>query len=187
MPAAAGTPPVQAPYLGFSGIVTVNPAVVATPSLVRDGTQAVVGSPGGASAFTPNPNNQAGFTGMITRVLDFALGAQVQAGVAQTPAAVTGLGASGTLAAPFGGAGTLGDYANSLTASQSADAGAAATTATDTGDTQTAMSTSLQNKIGVSMDSQLSLMVQLQNAYGANAKIISTIQSMFTALLNSVQ
>ena len=31
------------------------------------------------------------------------------------------------------------------------------------------------------MDTEMSLMIQLQNAYGANAKVISAVQSMFTA------
>jgi flagellar hook-associated protein 1 len=36
------------------------------------------------------------------------------------------------------------------------------------------------------VDSQLALMVQLQNAYGANAKIISAVQDMFSSLLQAV-
>ncbi len=184
---AAGGAPTQANYLGFSGDITVNPAVSATPSLVRDGTQAVVGSPTGASAFTPNPSNEAGFSIMIQRVLDYALGDDVQDGVPQTPGATSGLGASGTLAAPFGAEAALGDYATALTASQAADSANATLSATDAGDTQSALSANLQSTTGVSMDAQMSLMVQLQNAYGANAKIISTIQAMFTDLLNAVQ
>ena len=184
---AAGGAPAQANYLGFSSSITVNPAVAATPSLVRDGTQAVAGSPTGASAFTPNPNNEAGFSTMIERVLDFALGPDVQAGVAQTPGATTGLGASGTLNAGFGATAALGDYATALTASQSSDSATAANAASDARDTQTALSATLQAKTGVNMDSQLSQMVELQNAYGANAKVISTVQQMFTTLLQAVQ
>ena len=183
--------PTQSGYLGFATIITVNPAVAATPSLVRDGTQAVAGSATGASAFTPNPNNQAGFSTMIERVLNYALGTQVQDGVAQPALATAGLGAAGTLTAAFGGSGggtgTLGDYATGLTASQSADSAAATANAGDASDTQSALSANLQAKTGVNMDSQLSLMVQLQNAYGANAKIMSTIQQMFSTLMQAVQ
>jgi flagellar hook-associated protein FlgK len=32
----------------------------------------------------------------------------------------------------------------------------------------------------------MSLMIQLQNAYGANAKVMSAVQDMFTQLLNAV-
>ena len=185
VPATGGTP-AQANYLGFSSTIAVNPAVVATPSLVRDGTQAIAGSPTGASAFTPNPNNDAGFSTMIERVLNYAMGTQVQSGVAQTPGATMGLGASGTLNAGFGPATALADYATALSASQSADSAAATTASGDATDTQTALSNSLQTQTGVNMDSQLSLMVQLQNAYGANAKVISTIQQMFTTLLQAI-
>jgi flagellar hook-associated protein 1 FlgK len=185
VPVSAG-PPAQSGYLGFASTITVNPAVVAAPSLVRDGTQAVAGSATGASAFTPNPNGEAGFSTMIERVLDYALGDQVQSGVAQPPGATSGLGAAGTLAAPFGAQGSLGDYANALTGAQAAESQAAGTAASDAADTQTALSASLNTAVGVDMDSQLSLMVQLQNAYGANAKIISSIQQMYTALLDAV-
>ena len=185
VPAPGGTP-AQANYLGFSSVITVNPAVVATPSLVRDGTQAIAGSPTGASAFTPNPTGEAGFSTMIERVLDYALGPQVQSGVAQTPGATVGLGASGTLKASFGPAAALSDYATALSASQANDSAIATSASADATDTQTALSTSLQTETGVNMDSQLSLMISLQNAYGANAKIISTVQQLFTTLLQSI-
>jgi flagellar hook-associated protein 1 FlgK len=180
------TTPAQSGFLGYSAVITVNPAVVNNPALVRDGTQAVAGSPAGASAFTPNPTGEAGFNTLIERVLNYALGPDVQQGVAQTPAATSGLGPSGTLAAPFGAQATLSDYANAITASQATDSANATIAVTDEGQTQSAISTNLQNSVGVNMDSQLSLMVQLQNAYGANAKIISTIQQMFTTLLQAV-
>ncbi len=185
VPVSTTSPP-QSGYVGFSAIITVNPAVASDPSLVRDGTQAVAGSPTGASAFTPNPTGEAGFNTLIERVLNYALGPDVQDGVAQTPGATTGLGPAGTLNAPFGAQATLSDYANAITTSQSTDSANATSAATDAGQTQAAISTNLQNSVGVNMDSQLSLMVQLQNAYGANAKIISTIQEMYTTLLQAV-
>ena len=33
----------------------------------------------------------------------------------------------------------------------------------------------------------MSLMIQLQNAYGANAKVIAAVQSMWTQLIGAVQ
>jgi len=186
IPAGGGTP-VQATYLGFASTITVNPAVAASPVLVVNGTQAVAGSATGASAFTPNPDNLAGFTGMIDRVLNYALGPDVQTGVPQPSPNTIGLGAAGTLSAPFGAPATLGDFANDITASQSTDAARAKTTSDDTTATQQSFSGQLQSTVGVDMDSQMSLMIQLQNAYGANAKVISTIQSMETTLLAAVQ
>jgi flagellar hook-associated protein 1 FlgK len=39
----------------------------------------------------------------------------------------------------------------------------------------------------VNIDQQMSLMIQLQNAYGANAKVIGAVQSVFGELLAMVQ
>ncbi|MBV8402476.1 MAG: flagellar hook-associated protein FlgK, partial [Acetobacteraceae bacterium] len=100
VPSGSGIP-VQASYVGFSAAITVNPAVQAGPSLVRDGTQAVAGSPTGASAFTPNPpGGPAGFTALITRVLDYALSSEAQSCVPQPWFNSTGLGPTGTFSAP---------------------------------------------------------------------------------------
>ncbi len=44
VPAGGGTP-AQAGYVGYAGTIQVNPAVTADPSLVRDGTNAIAGSP----------------------------------------------------------------------------------------------------------------------------------------------
>jgi flagellar hook-associated protein 1 FlgK len=178
--------PAQSGYVGFAAAITVNPAVVAQPSLVRDGTQAIVGSATGASAFTPNPSNLPGFSDMINRVLNFTFGTQIQAGVPQPGPVTTGLGPSGTLTAPFSAPSDLADFATAITASQSADSGNATTAATDAQGTQTSLANNLKAQTGVDVDSQLALMVQLQNAYGANAKIISAVQDMFTSLLAAV-
>ncbi len=186
IPAAAGTP-VQANYVGFSASITVNPQIVAKPSLVRDGNVTVAGSSTGAAAFTPNPNGLAGFTGLINNILNFALGTQQQQGVPQTAPATSGLGPAGSLAAPFAAPSSLSDFAAGITASQAGDAATASGNAADTSGTQAALSASLQSQTGVDMDSQLSLLVTLQNAYGANAKIMDAIQDMYTQLLQAVQ
>ena len=56
-----GGVPVQTGYVGFAGTIQVNPAVLANPSSVRDGTPAISGG-------------LAGFTGIINQVLNNALG-----------------------------------------------------------------------------------------------------------------
>jgi len=38
----------------------------------------------------------------------------------------------------------------------------------------------------VNIDAEMSQMIVLQNAYGANARVISTIQTMWTQLLQAV-
>ena len=54
-------------------------------------------------------------------------------------------------------------------------------------DTEQAVQTTLTGKLsaqsGVNMDTEMSTMIQLQNAYGANAKIIAAVQAMWTQLL----
>jgi flagellar hook-associated protein 1 FlgK len=187
VPAGTGTP-VQNGYVGYAGTITVNPAVLANPSLVRDGTQAVAGSATGPSAFTPNPTGGlAGFTTLISRVLNYALGDDAQSGVPQTPLASAGLGASGTLGTHFTAPLALGDYANALTASQAAESATATTQATDTQGVQTSLQTMLTGATGVDMDTELGKMISLQNAYGANAKVISTVQAMFADVLAMIQ
>ena len=52
---------------------------------------------------------------------------------------------------------------------------------------QTALTARLNAQSGVNMDTEMSTMIQLQNAYGANARIISTMQTLFSQLLQSVQ
>ncbi len=185
VPANTG-PALQAGYVGYAGTITVNPTVKATPSLVRDGTNVVAGSSSGATAFTPNTGGLAGFTTLITRVLTYALGTNVQDGVAQAPVATSGLGPTGTLQAGYAAQATLGQAANALTAAQAADSANATTQASDDQAVQTSLQGKLTSATGVDMDSELGQMVVLQNAYGANAKVISAIQAMFTEVLDMV-
>lgn len=185
VPVSTG-PAQQTGYVGYANTIQVNPLVAATPSLVRDGTQAVAGSPTGSSAFTPNPTGLAGFTTLISRVLTYALGAEAQSGVAQAPISTTGLGPAGTLSAGFSAQATLGAAANALTAAQAADSAAATTQAGDAQAVQASLQGKLTAATGVDMDTELGQMVVLQNAYGANAKVIAAVQSMFQEALAMV-
>ncbi len=185
---SGGGNPVQGSYVGFSASIQVNPAVLIAPALVRDGTNTIAGSPTGASTFTPNPSTgPASFTTMISRVLDFALGSAVQNGVPQPPFHTSGLGPSGTLTAPFTGDATLANYAADMTASQSAQSASA----TGQLSTEQAIQTTLRNQVntvsGVNMDTEMANMITLQNAYGANARVITALRSMFNQLLQAVQ
>ena len=185
---AGGGVPVQAGYVGFAAVMQVNPAVRATPSLVRDGTTAIAGSPTGASAFAPNPpGGPAGFSTMIARVLNFALGADAQAGVAQPASDTTGLGATGTLSVPYAAPATLGDIATALVGAQAAASATAASGLSTEQAVQTALQGKLTSQSGVNMDTEMSQMIALQNAYGANAKVMSAVQAMYTQLLSAIQ
>jgi flagellar hook-associated protein 1 FlgK len=74
-----------------------------------------------------------------------------------------------------------------MVASQAQESAATTTQA----DTELAVQSTLASKLsaqsGVNMDNEMSRMIELQNAYGANARVIATIQSMWTQLLQAVQ
>ncbi len=186
VPTGGGTP-AQAAYVGFSAEIQVNPAVTATPSLVRDGTQAVAGSATGPSAFTPNPaGGPAGFATLISRILTYAMGASAQPGVQQPASATSGLGPNGDLAAPYMSPATLADNATALVTAQAAVSGTASNQLIAEQTVATTLNNALAATAGVNMDMEMSHMIQLQNAYGANARIISAVQSMFSQLLQAV-
>ncbi len=174
LPATGGSP-VQSGYVGFSSEITVNPAVTATPSLVRDGTPAIA-----------NTNGLAGYGTLINNVITYGFGADSASGVPQTPPNTTGLGGNGTLTLSFNPGTTLQGFAANLTGAQSQVAGGAQTSLTDGQALQSTLSTKLASETGVSVDTELANMVVLQNAYGANAKILSAAQAMWSALLGAV-
>lgn len=187
LPSGGGVP-VQAGYVGFSAVIQVNPAVTANPGLVRDGTDAIIASPGGATDFSPNPaGGPAGFSGLIARIINFTFGSQVQSGVAQPGLNSVGLGASGDLTAPFLATGSLTDFAVNMVAAQARQSATVSSDLTTESAVQGALTAKMAAKSGVNMDTELSHMLTLQNAYGANARIINVLQQMFTQLLNAVQ
>jgi flagellar hook-associated protein 1 FlgK len=182
---AGGGVPVQSGYVGFAGIIQVNPAVQADPSLVRDGTNA---STPPAAPFTPNPpGGPAGFSVLLDNVLTYALGADAQDGVPQPASNTTGLGASGTLDAPYATPATLGAEATDLVAAQAQHSANTTSQLSTEQAVQTTLNNTLSSSTGVDMDTEMSLMIQLQNDYGVNAKVIAAVQSMFTQLIGAVQ
>ena len=184
---AGGGSPAQAGYVGFADAIQVNPAVQANAALVRDGTAAIAGSATGASAFTPNPvGGPAGFATLISRVLNNSFGAQIQTGVPQPSPNTAGLGPAGTLNASYAPPTTLGGFAAAVVGSEAADSGDVAGRLTTEQAVQTSFSTKLTGETGVSIDAEMSLMITLQSAYGANAKVMSAAHTMFSQLLAAV-
>ena len=184
--AGATTPQV---YTGFSNIIKVNTQIVANPNLVRDGTGAA-NTAAGAAAFTPNPaltaGGEAGFATLINNVLNYTFGSNIASGTTQPAPATTGLGASGTVALSYGTGSTLLDFAGNLVSSQAQQADTAQSSLTNGQALQATLQSKLQTETGVSVDSELSNMVVLQNSYGANAKIIAAVQSMWADLSAAV-
>lgn len=190
---AGAVPDSAQPYpgsamVGFAGTIRVNPAVAAQPSLLRDGTHAVAGSPTGPAAFAPNPTGgPAGFTGLLDRVLDFTFGTEAQTGVAWAPIATGGLGPDGSLGSPFGAPPTIEAYAGLLTAVHTADRAAASEALAGAEALVQGLEARFAQRSGVDVDAEMAAMITLQNAYAANARVLSTVQSMWDALLGAVR
>jgi flagellar hook-associated protein 1 FlgK len=106
-----------------------------------------------------NTNNDAGYTGVIDNVLNSTFSA-------------TG----STL--------SLATQAGNFVAQQSADTSQAGTDLTNATAYQTTVASALSNGSAVDVDQQMGLMIQLQNSYQANAQVITTTSTLFTALLN---
>ena len=86
--------------------------------------------------------------------------------------------------APYSG--TLTQYMSQVV-SQQAQAATAATNLQQGQDTVvSALQQRFNDQSGVSIDTEMSNLIALQNAYGANARVMSTIQQMMTTLLQVV-
>ncbi len=187
VPAGGGTP-LQSSYLGFASEIQVNPAVANDPSLVRDGTNAIAGSPTGAGAFTPNPaGGPAGFTTLIQNVLDYALGSDAQPGVPQPSPNVNALGAAGNLSSGFSAPSDLSGLATAVVGAQAAQSATITTQLNSAQGLQQTLQSQLASTGSVSIDAQMSQMIVLQNSYVANARVMAAVQSMWTALTQAVQ
>ena len=149
----------------------------------------------GVTLFTDN-------TGTIpaSGTAGFAQTIQVNPAVSATPSAVRdGVGAPAGAAgnttiinavlttALATGAGTVSGQAADLVADNATAASVAASQLSTEKSVQTSLSTKLTTQTGVSVDSELSSMVALQNSYSANARVIAAVQTIWTQLLDSVQ
>ena len=170
--------------VGFANRIQVNSAVRADIRLLRDGTETLAGPP----SFTPNPvGGPAGFVTLIDRILSFTFGETRASGASWGGFATTGLGPDGTLSSPFGSPRTIEDYSGLVTASQTADS-AAATSALETAKQfSDGLEARFNRESRVDVDSEMASLIQLQNAYAANARVMTTAQSMWTTLFESVR
>ena len=73
-----------------------------------------------------------------------------------------------------------------MTAAQAQDSASTSSQLSTEQAVQTTLSGTLSSKSGVDMDTEMSNMIALQNAYGANAKVIAAVQAMWTQLLTTV-
>nr|WP_279183851.1 flagellar hook-associated protein FlgK [Acetobacter syzygii] len=122
----------------------------------------------------------------ISNVLDKTFGTDSSdvSGTLEAPS--SGLGASGTLSTGYVGNQGLVALATALTSDQGATISTASTNLTYASTVQTTISAKVTNVSGVDVNTEMSKIVALQNAYTANAKIISSVQTMFSALLDAI-
>lgn len=170
--------------VGFANRIEINSAVRADIRLLRDGTETLPGPP----SFTPNPvGGPAGFVTLIDRILSNTFGETNASGASWGGFATSGLGPDGTLSSPFGSPRTIEDYSGLVTASQTADS-AAATSALETAKQfSEGLEARFNRESRVDVDSEMASLIQLQNAYAANARVMTTAQSMWTTLFESVR
>ena len=142
--------------VGYAGRIAVNAALVADPSALVDySAQTTAGD-----ATRPN----------------FIYDQLVNASLEYSPS--TGIGGT---ASPFQG--TLSDYLSQVVSMQSQ----AATNATNLQKGQDIVVNALQTRFnstsGVNIDTEMAKLLTLQNAYGANARVMTTVKQMLDALL----
>ena len=141
---------------GLAGVIEVNSALVASPSDLV----AYAANTGAGDSTRPN----------------FILNQMTAASLTYSPA--TGLGSA---TSPYSG--TLTQYMSAVVSQQSQ----AATAATNLQQGQDTVLTALQQRFndqsGVNIDTEMSNLIALQNAYGANARVMTTIEQMMQTLL----
>ncbi len=144
---------------GLAGEIAVNAALVASPSsIVAYAANTTSGDP-------TRPN--------------FLVNQMSQATLTYSPA--TGLG---NAASPYSG--TLSQYMSAVVSQQSQAANAASNLQQGQDTVLTALQQRFSDQSGVNIDTEMSNLITLQNAYGANARVMSTIQQMMSALIQAV-
>jgi len=144
---------------GLAGRITVNPAIVAAPSSLV--TYAATTSAGDAT----RPN--------------FILSQLTTASLSYAPN--TGIGSAQQ---PFSG--TLPNFLSAVISQQSQAANAATNLQQGQDTVVTALQQRFNQQSGVNIDTEMSNLIALQNAYGANARVMTTIQQMMSTLLQVV-
>jgi flagellar hook-associated protein 1 FlgK len=141
---------------GYAGRITVNPALVADPSaLVAYASNTQSGDP-------TRPN--------------FLVNQLTTASFTYPPD-----GGIGTTASPFSG--TLSSYIGQVMSTQGANASSAQSLSAAQDVVVNSLQQSLSSSSGVNIDNEMANLLNLQNAYSANARVLTTVNQMYTTLL----
>jgi len=166
-PGATSLPSMNA-TTGLAAAIEVNPNVDSSqggnPSLLRDGGVSDPGNP----AYTYNTTGSASYTGRIQQL----------AGAISTTQSFdssAGLGASSSLA----------DYANASVSWLQGENQQASDSSSYQNALATQATSALSNATGVNLDVEMTNMLNLENSYASTAKLLTTVNSMFSAVLNA--
>ena len=166
-PGATSLPSMNA-TTGLAAAIEVNPNVDSSqggnPSLLRDGGVSDPGNP----AYTYNTTGSASYTGRIQQL----------AGAIRTTQSFdssAGLGASSSLA----------DYANASVSWLQGENQQASDSSSYQNALATQATSALSNATGVNLDVEMTNMLNLENSYASTAKLLTTVNSMFSAVLNA--
>jgi flagellar hook-associated protein 1 len=142
--------------IGLAGRISVNPALV--------------NSPGNLVAFAANTT-----AGDATRP-NFLLSQMTTASLTYAP--TTGIGTAQSLYS-----GTLSQYLSQVVTVQAQAANAATNLQQGQDTVLTALQQRFNSQSGVDINTEMSNLIALQNAYGANARVMTTIQKLMDTLL----
>ncbi len=141
---------------GLAGRIEVNPALTASPSnLVSYSSTTAAGD-----ATRPNF--------ILSQLTDTSLTYSPDTGI-------------GTAQSPYSG--TLSDYMSQIVSQQSQAANAATNLQQSQQTVLSALQQSFNSQSGVNIDTEMSNLIALQNAYGANARVMTTVQELMSTLL----
>jgi flagellar hook-associated protein 1 len=153
---------------GLADAIEVNPNVDPSQggdaTLIRDGGISDPGNP----AYTYNTTGSASYTGRIQQLIS-----QISATQSFDPSA--GLGSSSSLS----------DYANASVSWVQAENQQASDASSYQSALATQATSALSNATGVNLDTEMTNMLNLENTYASTAKLLTTVNSMFSALLDA--
>lgn len=182
---AAAVPGGSGSFTINTGSVPVSVQVNATDSLqtIADNINAAAAAAGSSLTASLVGNG-------TTQPLHLQISSGTQDAVTFSAVNGSALSALGISASPAGYLGatstTLAGYASDIISDIATRANTAASVQTTQSTTLTALQNNLSSQSGVNTDEEMAKLTQLQSSYAASAKIVSTVQTMFNALLQAV-
>jgi flagellar hook-associated protein 1 len=162
--------PASSQITGLSSQIEVNPSVESSQGgnvdLLRDGG---ISDPGSAT-YTYNTTGSTGYSGRIQQLAS-------SIGSTQSFDRTAGLGSSDSLS----------DYANNSVGWLQGQNQQASDAASYQSSVVSHATSALSNATGVNMDTEMTNMLNIENSYTTSAKLLTTVNAMFSAILSAVQ